>query len=289
MSGALSLGHDKKQLLEKYGPYVRSIAATVRRQFSAQLDLDELLSYGQVGLLEAAERFDPKMGANFLTFAHYRIKGAIYDGLRKMGVLRGGDSRSAQLGERVASFLGNLSDREYGAGNTGGSADDDVAEISNAVTGLAMVFAASLEGTEGMGISDESLPADQRLEMEQLKVRVRWAISKLPEKERKLLEGYYFQGKTLEEAGAEIGQSKSWASRLHARAIERLKELLNEDDDPSSFEDSSSTRRSTYGGSSGQRPGSPAGSSTETARGGRTATATAGQAGGLQVRRGSGQ
>ena len=62
---------------------------------------------------------------------------------------------------------------------------------------------------------------------------MRAAIEKLPEKERKLLQGYYFQGKTLEEAGAEIGQSKSWASRLHARAIERLKELLNEEEAPS--------------------------------------------------------
>ena len=83
--------------------------------------------------------------------------------------------------------------------------------------------------SESLGFSDESLPADQRIELEQQRVRVRAAIEKLPEKERRLLQGYYFQGKTLEEAGAEIGQSKSWASRLHARAIERLKELLNEE------------------------------------------------------------
>jgi RNA polymerase sigma factor for flagellar operon FliA len=69
----LALGEDKKTLLEKYGPYVRSLAATVRKQFSAQLELEELVAYGQIGLLEAAERFDPKVGANFLTFAHYRI------------------------------------------------------------------------------------------------------------------------------------------------------------------------------------------------------------------------
>jgi RNA polymerase sigma factor for flagellar operon FliA len=69
--------------------------------------------------------------------------------------------------------------------------------------------------------------------MEQLKKRVRAAMEQLPEKERKLLEGYYFRGKTLEEAGAEIGQSKSWASRLHARAIEELKRILAEDEVPS--------------------------------------------------------
>jgi RNA polymerase sigma factor FliA len=261
----LALGEDKKVLLEKYGPYVRSLASTVRKQFSAQLELDELLAYGQIGLLEAAERFDPKMGANFLTFAHYRIKGAIYDGLRKMGVLKGNDARTSYMGERATAYLGNLSDREQGGGNRGGSIDDDVMEISNAVAGLAMVFATSLEGSDALGFSDESLPVDQRLELEQQRVRVRAAIEKLPEKERRLLQGYYFQGKTLEEAGAEIGQSKSWASRLHARAIERLKELLNEEEEPSSPDDS---RRQSHGGSNGRRVGG-ADRSAEVARPGR--------------------
>ncbi|NMO14995.1 sigma-70 family RNA polymerase sigma factor [Pyxidicoccus fallax] len=226
----MALGDDRKVILEKYGPYVRSLAATVRKQFNAQLELDELVAYGQIGLLEAAERFDPKVGANFLTFAHYRIKGAIFDGLRKMGVLRGSDARTAYAGERAAAYLGNLSDRDSGTSNRGSSFDDDVNDISDAVAGLAMVFATSMEGADAQGYTDESLPVDVRMELEQLKTRVRAAIEKLPEKEKKLLQGYYFQGRTLEEAGAEIGQSKSWASRLHARAIDRLKELLNEEE-----------------------------------------------------------
>lgn len=242
----MALGEDRKAILEKYGPYVRSLAATVRKQFNAQLELDELMAYGQIGLLEAAERFDPKVGANFLTFAHYRIKGAIFDGLRKMGVLRGGDARTAYAGERAAAYLGNLSDRESGTSNRGSSFDDDVNDISDAVAGLAMVFATSLEGADTQGYTDESLPVDVRLELEQLKTRVRAAIEKLPEKERKLLQGYYFQGRTLEEAGAEIGQSKSWASRLHARAIDRLKELLNEEE---ALPPPPDARRIAHGGS----------------------------------------
>ena len=274
----MGLGEDNKVLLEKYGPYVRSLASTVRKQFSSQLELDELIAYGQIGLLEAADRFDPKVGANFLTFAHYRIKGAIYDGLRKMGVLKGADARSSYMGERATAYMGNLSDREQGSGNRGGSIDDDVMEISNAVAGLAMVFATSLEGSESLGFSDDSLPADQRLELEQQRVRVRGAIEKLPEKERRLLQGYYFQGKTLEEAGAEIGQSKSWASRLHARAIERLKELLNEEGS-SSPDDS---RRQSHGGSDGRRL-SGTDRPAEVAGSGRAAGQ---QAGSLEVRRG---
>lgn len=239
----MALGEPKPKILEKYGPYVRSLAAQVRKQFNAQFEMDELVAWGQVGLLEAAERFDPKVGANFLTFAHYRIKGAIFDGLRKMGVLKGGEARVA---ERTNAYLGNLANRDQGRGGL----SDDVGEISSAVTGLAMVFATSLEGTEGLQISDGSMGADEKLELEQLKRRVRAAIEKLPEKERKLLQGYYFQNKTLEEAGAEIGQSKSWASRLHARAVETLKKLLEEDDD-----NQDDPRRSDHGRTVGRHLG----------------------------------
>lgn len=277
----MALGEDRKAILEKYGPYVRSLAATVRKQFNAQLELDELVAYGQIGLLEAAERFDAKVGANFLTFAHYRIKGAIFDGLRKMGVLRGSDARNAFVGERAAAYLGNLSDREAGAGNRGSSFDDDVSDISDAVQGLAMVFATSLEGADTAGYTDESLPVDVRLELEQLKTRVRAAIEKLPEKERKLLQGYYFQGRTLEEAGAEIGQSKSWASRLHARAIDRLKELLNEEEAlPPPPTD---VRRVSHGDSNERNLRGPGGAA-KAAGPGRSADE---QAGSLEVRRSS--
>jgi RNA polymerase sigma factor FliA len=260
------LGEPKAQILEKYGPYVRSLAAQVRKQFNAQFEMDDLTAWGQIGLLEAADRFDPKVGANFLTFAHYRIKGAIFDGLRKMGVLKGGAA------ERANAFMGNLSDRDVGGGR---SLDDDVSEISRAVTGLAMVFATSLEGAEGLQISDEQLPADERIEVEQMRRRVRAAIEKLPEKERKLLQGYYFQNKTLEEAGAEIGQSKSWASRLHARAVESLKQLLEADGD------NPDERRTEHGRTTGRTVGSP--TRAEAARAGHP---TGQQAGPKQVRPG---
>ena len=271
----MALAEEKKVILEKYGPYVRSLAATVRKQFNSQIEMDELMAYGQVGLLEAAERFDSKVGANFLTFAHYRIKGAIFDGLRKMGILKGPESRSFGMADRANAYMGNLADRDQGS-NHGSDVADDVREISSAVTGLAMVFATSLEGTEGLQLSDEAMPADERLELEQMKGRVRAAIEKLPEKERKLLNGYYFQAKTLEEAGAEIGQSKSWASRLHARAVEKLKQLL-EDESPDE-----SSRRNKNGGTTGR----DFGSTNRDAEGSGSGRQSGSQAGPQQVRPG---
>lgn len=216
----------KPDLIEKYGAYVRSLANTVRKQFGGRLDIEDLVAYGNIGLFEAWERFDPKIGANFLTFAHYRIKGAIFDGLRKMGTLRGGDHGRAFAAERANEYLRNATDREPGGPRP---AADAIRDVSDAVTSLATIYATSYDALEQMNVRDEALAPDERLEAAQLKARVKAAIEKLPEKERNLLSGYYYEGKTLEEAGARNGLSKSWASRIHARAVERLRDLLVED------------------------------------------------------------
>ncbi|MGC4120408.1 MAG: sigma-70 family RNA polymerase sigma factor [Myxococcales bacterium] len=217
-------------MIEKYGPYVRSLANTVRKQFNSRLDIEDLVAYGNIGLFEAAERFDPKVGSNFLTFAHYRIKGAIFDGLRKMGTLKGPDQRAAYISDRANAYLSAQSSAD--SGGRVRSFADDVRDVSDAVSSLAAIFATSLEGMEHLQLKDESLSPEDRLELRELKTRVRVAIETvLQENERNLLIGYYYEGKTLEEAGQAIGQSKSWASRLHARAIDKIKKVLEEEID----------------------------------------------------------
>src|SRR5512142_2648950 len=104
------------------------------------MDLDDLIAYGNIGLFEAAERFDPKVNANFLTFAHYRIKGAIFDGLRKMGAFRGPEQRPLYLNERATLYLTSASARDVGPHGF----HDDVREVESAVTSLATIFAVSL-------------------------------------------------------------------------------------------------------------------------------------------------
>ena len=250
---------DRAELINKYGPYVRSLANTVRKQFNSRLDIEDLMAYGTVGLFEAAERFDPKLGANFLTFAHYRIKGAIFDGLRKMGTLRGPDQRAAYLSERSNAMLTAAAAKDSTVGPR--TFADDVKEVETAVTNLAAVFATSLEGMEHLQIRDEAMSPEDRLELQELKGRVKAAIESLPENEKKLLVGYYYEGKTLEEAGQGIGQSKSWASRLHARAIERIKDFLAQEMDvPGSKSPGShkpSERRTTTGSVPQAKPPGP--------------------------------
>jgi RNA polymerase sigma factor for flagellar operon FliA len=78
-------------------------------------------------------------------------------------------------------------------------------------------------------VSDTPAPSD-RLDRQQDAARLRAALDRLPDRERALIVAHYVDGQTLLDAGAALGLSKSWASRLHARAIDRLRELLAADD-----------------------------------------------------------
>lgn len=73
-----------QELMEDAQGLVISLASNVRRKIPFRVDLDDLIAYGEVGLAEAARDYDPSKGAAFTTFAYYRVRGAIYDGLSKM-------------------------------------------------------------------------------------------------------------------------------------------------------------------------------------------------------------
>ena len=73
-----------------------------------EIDFDDLVEYGVIGLLEAADRFDPSIGANFMTFAYYRIRGAIYDGLRGMGWMSRTEYAKARFEERANEYLAEV-------------------------------------------------------------------------------------------------------------------------------------------------------------------------------------
>ena len=80
-----------QQSVEECQGLVRSLALKVHRGLPRRVDLDDLIGYGQVGLVEAANEFDGSRGTRFATFAYYRIRGAIYDGLAALlGVLASG-------------------------------------------------------------------------------------------------------------------------------------------------------------------------------------------------------
>src|SRR5438105_1748860 len=106
---------DRDGLVEKHLPLVQSVARKLKAQISARVEFDDLIGYGSKGLIEAAERFDPKHGVAFTTFAYYRIRGAMLDGLRTMGWYSRADYARYRAEERANQYLQNQSDREGAA------------------------------------------------------------------------------------------------------------------------------------------------------------------------------
>ncbi len=227
---------DKKRLVADNLPYVRAIAARIKDQLPREIEFDDLVAYGTQGLLEAAERYDGKHGASFTTFAYYRVRGAIFDGLRSLGWLPRGEYARARFEERAAAYLANLADREAGADAYADGAEhaleDEVRDLANALGGVAAVFVTSLDLDDETSMRDDAPHPQERLEQREVETTLRGVLSGLPEKERRLIEMYYFEEKTLEEAGSALGLSKSWASRLHARAVDLLKAGLEQHRSP---------------------------------------------------------
>jgi len=219
------------RLVERHLSLVQALARKVKRTLGAAIDLEDLVGYGSKGLVEAAERFDPKQGVAFTTFAYYRVRGAMYDGLRTMGWYSRADYARYRAEERANEYLRSQAEREGAgraeapAGNRGGRTEEALAGVAELLSGVAAIHITSLEAASS--VPDETLPPpDAAVETGRLSRRVREAVTRLPPKERQLMELYYFADKTLEEAGAALGLSKSWASRLHARAVDLLREAL---------------------------------------------------------------
>ena len=226
---------DRDQLIQQHLSLVQSVARKVKKQITARVEFDDLVGYGSKGLIEAAERFDPSHGVAFTTFAYYRIRGAMLDGLRTMGWYSRADYARYRAEERANEYLQNHADREAAqavglregapAGPLGSPIETTLSSVAEILGGIATIHITSLEAAAT--VADESLPApDASLDNRRLGARVRGALQKLPDKERRLMELYYFAGKNLEEAGGAMGLSKSWACRLHARAVELLRAEL---------------------------------------------------------------
>ncbi|MBN1282902.1 MAG: sigma-70 family RNA polymerase sigma factor [Proteobacteria bacterium] len=215
----------RDELIEQYMPYAASIASRVCQSLSAAVDYDEVLCNARLGLLEAAKRFDDNQEVDFRTFAYYRIKGAIYDGLRRSGWLPRTLYAKIKFEEAANEFLQNRSLGNASENASQRNTHEKVEEnsVAETVNSLASIYIISLDANEDMEVEDQdSGNVEQRTEFMQVRRHMRDAISTLPEKEKLLIMMYYFQNRTLEEVGEKIGLSKSWTSRLHARALSLL-------------------------------------------------------------------
>lgn len=204
-------------LIEEYMPFATSVANRVSQTLSSSVDYDEIVCNARIGLLEAAKRYDENLDIDFKTFAYYRIKGAIYDGLRRSGWVPRSVYAKIKMEEASNDYL------RFKSEHCGDSDAEYEQQLIDTVNSLASIYVISLDADEELDIEDkDQVDLELRAEFRQVREHMRQAIDSLPETEKKLVKMYYFQNKTLEDAGEKLGLSKSWASRLHAKALELL-------------------------------------------------------------------
>jgi RNA polymerase sigma factor for flagellar operon FliA len=224
-SGAGSVG-SAEALVEQYRSFVTALAKKILRSLPSFVELEDLEGYGQIGLIEASQRFDPTRGVQFKTFAYYRIRGAIYDGIRKMAWFEK-DPNASVMFDGAANEL--LSDAA-GSQRTDrmGSLEDDIEQTRSTIVRLAGARLLSIDH-EGMGeLADPTQDPETAVALRRAAQLLRESVANLDEKERSVIEDYYFHHKTLEEAGAKLGLSKSWTCRVHARALKNLAALCEQ-------------------------------------------------------------
>jgi RNA polymerase sigma factor for flagellar operon FliA len=197
------------------------------------VEFDELVALANTGLAEAAQRFDPSRGVSFQTFAWYRTQGAIYDGLRRMSQLPKRVWARLVALRAASDYLEQRGERDAGAALKTipeASGPDALANVKSAMSAIRTMYMTSLEAMRegGFDTAAEAAPVGDSLDTKRLGARLRTAVDGLPDRERTLMTKVYWEGKTLVEAGLELGVSKSWASRIHASAVDRLRGLIDD-------------------------------------------------------------
>ncbi len=229
---------DTPEVLARFNealPAVKPIAFRLRRTIGRAAEVDDLVSYGQSGLLDAARRFDPERGVPFRAFANFRIRGAMLDGVRQLSHLPRRVHERLKAFEKASSFSeGALEDLNASA-PPGQTPLDRERRLVEHLAGMATAIALGLiaepatdEQGEATVMAPWQLSPEEHASRRQILEIVERGIESLPEQEAMLIRRHYIDGERFDRVAAELGFSKSWASRLHARAIGRLTKRLGQ-------------------------------------------------------------
>ncbi|HEX8948854.1 MAG TPA: FliA/WhiG family RNA polymerase sigma factor [Dissulfurispiraceae bacterium] len=232
-------GKQREQIVEQFLPRVKYYACKYSFCLPPELDVEDLISAGIVGLLEAVERYDPSQNASLSTFADFRIKGSIIDEVRSM---QWASKDARKKLEEVKNIYAEL-EKEHNRNAT----DEEVAERLNITLDelykvLSIANTMNMVNLEDLGINQEGDSLDilecisgetdkdilDDLNLKELKVSLGNAIDELPEKERLVVSLYYYEELTMKEIGKVLDISESRVCQLHGKALIRLKNRMDQ-------------------------------------------------------------
>ena len=224
-----SLSREQKVL--NHMPLVRAIANRVREGLPVQVELDDLVHAGVLGLFDAVDKFQPDKNVVFHLYAKHRIRGAILDSLRQL------DWASRDLRKRYKSFeqaaqqraqkIGRAPTESEVAAEIGITQDQfqrQKSELHSA--GLSAVQTHRVELPDFSGFSepteDEDRLPDQLLANVELREALDGAVETLPPRYQTVIRRYYDGEYTMKQIGAELGVNESRVSQIHKSALEKL-------------------------------------------------------------------
>jgi RNA polymerase sigma factor FliA len=218
----------------EYYPLARMIAKRTHARLPRGIDLDDLVSTAVIGLIEAVERFDPKRGVAFKSYAKHRIQGAILDSLRATDWVPRAVRRRAEMVEGARKTLTDSLGRNPTHTELSAHLGIPLSELQDLLqnTDTRPLLSLDVAVDDGSGtpladlVPDEEGTPDQWFEARQLRQAAVDAIEDLPERERIAIHLFYFQELSLKEVGAVLGVSESRACQLNAQGIKRLQARL---------------------------------------------------------------
>ena len=217
---------------------VRQVAQRFHVGQNSPIELGDLMQFGVMGLIDACEKFDESKGTSFQSYARFRIKGSILDGLRHLDFV----PRSVRRKRRELMAATQRVEQARG----GAASEEDIAaemdlepeELHELIGRVRAASLTSVEEIQERGGEAElsqaleefgaSLGPGEIAEREELREILSDAIAELPEKERMVLSLYYYDELTMREVGDVLGVTESRVSQLHAKALGRLRCRLGE-------------------------------------------------------------
>jgi RNA polymerase sigma factor for flagellar operon FliA len=223
---------DREKLILDHVPLLRHIVGRMALDLPATVERDDLYGWGMLGLIGAADTWEPARGLKFSTFAFPRIRGAILDELRRADFLPRGRREKVRELERAVSACeqqdGTAPTPERIARELGVSLD----EIDEILLSARSAATASLD--DGPGIELLGLLSDPRCddpqgsaEWEEMRGLLVAAIGELPEQDKTVITLYYGEELFLREIAEVLGVTESRVSQIHSRALYRLNRELS--------------------------------------------------------------
>ncbi len=229
----------RDRLVVEYAPLIKYIAQKIAARLPTNIELDDLISSGVIGLMDAIEKYDASRDNKFKTYAEFRIRGAILDELRAQDWVPRSVREKAKTLERcyvrIEQAKGRQATDEEVCADLGIS-QEEYHDMLNQVRSVSLLSfddvqnfskadKRALHGFSDAASYKSSTPFSE-VNHAALKGMISEAINDLPEKQRLVLSLYYYEDLNLKEIGRVLDVTESRVSQLHTQAILRLKGKL---------------------------------------------------------------